>query len=184
MVININKNYEVINDYIEDKEVYSKKVVDNIPNDLNKAIYKYHNGELVKIRDINFDDIKMLKLEELEKFYINLMEQGLNYNGYVYDISQEAQEDRRDIADTINESLDLYGEDSEQMQYVLSQIYFMPKVALPNNEGILGFKSIDEWKAFSLAFMTQVVTNSNIYYTLKQKIELATTQEELDNIKF
>lgn len=148
---------------------------------------KIPNAKIIKViakDNLNFEEIKVLKLNSLEIYYNNLMEQGLNYNGYVYDISQEAQEDRRDIADTINESLDLYGEDSQQMQYVLNQIYFMPKVALPNNEGILGFKSIDEWKAFSLAFMTQVVTNSNIYYTLKQKIELATTQEELENIKF
>ena len=153
----------------------------------NALTNEYYTKEVILTEEElqkQFEDNKTNKLNELETYYNNLMEQGLNYNGYVYDISQEAQEDRRDIADTINESLDLYGENSEQMNYVLSQIYFMPKIALPNNEGVLGFKSIDEWKIFSLAFMTQVVTNSNIYYTLKQKIELANSQEELDNIVF
>lgn len=130
------------------------------------------------------EDNKLSKLNELETYYNNLMEKGLNYNGYIYDISQEAQEDRRDISDGINDTLTLYGENSEEMKYVLSQIYFMPKTALPNNEGVLTFGSLEEWKSFSLAFMTQVINNSNTYYSLKQKIELATTQEELDKIVF
>lgn len=146
-----------------------------------KTVYK--EIELTKEElQKQFEENKTNKIEELETYYNNLMEQGLTYNGYVYDISSEAQEDRRDISDTINDAIATFGEDSEEMEDALAKVFFMPKVALPNNEGVLSFRTVAEWKQFSLAFMLQVTTNSTIYYTLKQKIELAKTQEELDNI--
>lgn len=163
---------------IDDNSELANKIILNYPN---FSCVLDDNGNLIDIKTISD---KEQKLQELETYYNNLMEQGVKYNGYVYDISQEAQEDRRDISDTINDAIATFGEDSEEMEDALAKVFFMPKVALPNNEGVLSFRTVAEWKQFSLAFMLQVTTNSTIYYTIKQKIELATTQEELDAIVF
>lgn len=48
MLININKDRIVINKYVDDKEVYSTKIVDIIPEDINDYYYKYINGQLVR----------------------------------------------------------------------------------------------------------------------------------------
>lgn len=173
-----DSNYYVVNDYTP---LYEK---------ILNANYDYEfvideNNNLIDIKIIyNLEEIRASKLQQLEEYYTELMNKGLEYNGYIYDISQEAQEDRRDISDTINDAIATFGEDSEEMEDALAKVFFMPKVALPNNEGVLSFRTVAEWKQFSLAFMLQVTTNSTIYYTIKQKIELAQTEEELNNIIF
>ena len=56
MLININKDREVINEYSPNKEVYSTKIVDSVPSDIDTYVYKYINGELIRDRliDINY----------------------------------------------------------------------------------------------------------------------------------
>lgn len=53
MLININKDREVINEYSADKEIYSTKIIDSIPFDIDTFVYKYINGVLVRDREIN-----------------------------------------------------------------------------------------------------------------------------------
>lgn len=55
MLININKNNELINDYSEDKEIYEIKIVDDLPNDINEYFYKYIGGKLVRGKEIDFN---------------------------------------------------------------------------------------------------------------------------------
>ncbi|MCQ2911400.1 MAG: hypothetical protein MJ244_04345 [Clostridia bacterium] len=51
MLININQNRIVITDKISDKEIYSTKIVDNLPSDIDIFAYKYINGELVRYKE-------------------------------------------------------------------------------------------------------------------------------------
>lgn len=53
MTIFLNKNKEIINEYLADQEIYSIKIVDSIPDDINEFVYKYINGELVRDRLID-----------------------------------------------------------------------------------------------------------------------------------
>ena len=55
MLININKDKEVINQYSSDKVIYSTKIVDELPIDIEEYVYKYINGELVRDRAIDFN---------------------------------------------------------------------------------------------------------------------------------
>lgn len=48
MIIDINKDRELIVESTINKEVYSKKIVDELPNDVNDYVYHYINGGLVK----------------------------------------------------------------------------------------------------------------------------------------
>ncbi len=56
MLININKDREIINEYSADKVIYSTKILDSIPDDVNEYVYKYINGELIRDRliDVNY----------------------------------------------------------------------------------------------------------------------------------
>ena len=56
----------------------------------NALTNEYYTKEVILTEEElqkQFEDNKTNKLNELETYYNNLMEQGLNYNGYVYDIS-------------------------------------------------------------------------------------------------
>lgn len=64
MLININKDREVINEYSSDKEIYSTKIVSELPSDINEFVYKYINGELVRDRAINFDYKSQAQINE------------------------------------------------------------------------------------------------------------------------
>ena len=67
MLININKDREVINEYSVDKEIYSTKIVSELPSDINEFVYKYINGELVRDRviDTNYKSQEEINNEQL-----------------------------------------------------------------------------------------------------------------------
>lgn len=67
MIININKDREVINDYSIDKEIYSTKIVDEIPSDINEYVYKYINGVLIRDRiiDTNYKSQEQINNEQI-----------------------------------------------------------------------------------------------------------------------
>ena len=66
MLLNINKDREVINDYSIDKEIYSTKIVNEIPSDINEYVYKYINGELIRDRliDTNYKSQEIINDEQ------------------------------------------------------------------------------------------------------------------------
>lgn len=56
IMININKDRELINEFSKDKETYSTKIINELPADANEFIYKYIDGKLVRDKaiDINY----------------------------------------------------------------------------------------------------------------------------------
>lgn len=68
MLININKDREVINEYSADKVIYSTKILKNseLPSDINEFVYKYINGELIRDRliDTNYKSQEIINDEQ------------------------------------------------------------------------------------------------------------------------
>lgn len=66
MLININKNREIINEYTEDKNVWSTKIVNSIPEDVNEYVYKYIAGRLVRenLIDKNYKNQQTINAEQ------------------------------------------------------------------------------------------------------------------------
>lgn len=66
MLININKDKEIINEYSADKVIYSTKIISELPSDINEFVYKYINGELVRDRviDINYKSQDTINYEQ------------------------------------------------------------------------------------------------------------------------
>lgn len=54
MVISINNNNEIINNYTIDKNIKTLKYVDSLPDDINDYQYLYKNGEFIKGQKIDF----------------------------------------------------------------------------------------------------------------------------------
>lgn len=70
MLININKDREIINDYSSDKVIYSTNIVDSVPSDIDQFVYKYINGELV--RDRLIDKTEKVSYDDFMDYMLDL----------------------------------------------------------------------------------------------------------------
>lgn len=70
MQININKDKEVINEYSTDKLIYSTKIVESVPSDIDQFVYKYINGVLV--RDRLIDKTEKVSDDDLMDYMLDL----------------------------------------------------------------------------------------------------------------
>ena len=182
MLLNINKDLYVIKENISDKEVYSTKIVDSLPDDWNEYNYKYINGELVRAELIpvkGLDDFKADKLAELETFIQGKRSQGIEWNDQVWSIDEER---------TLWFKLD------EECENNLVQTSIFADSLLANGgitwytrngeQGSILITTKDQWLLFMGVLATKIAEIKNKYYLLKTQINNAQSKEELDNIVF
>lgn len=163
MQIRINKNFEVINEYVTDKEVYATKIVDELPSDINEYYYKYMRGSLVKGDPINF---KEFKLKDLEVYYDTLKNIGVKYDGKWFKCDDDAQ----------NNLL--------QSQSFITALLPLTWFTRNGEDGVIVINTMEEWIPFMTALATKIGEIKNKYYAYKYAIEQCTTKEELDAIIF
>ena len=167
MQIRINKDRYVINEFVEDKETYSIKIVDVLPNDINDFFYKYINGELVRDRAIpqkTLDDYKKQKYAELEQFTLALQNKGVEYNGVFYKCDEEAQ--------------------MNLLKTIALNVYPVIWYSRDGYSNFITMNNQEEFDVFKNAIASKMKEIEYQYYQYKFAIDNATTQEELDSIVF
>mgnify|MGYP003319141023 CR=1 FL=1 len=167
MLININKDLYVIKENISDKEVYSTKIVDSLPDDFQDYNYKYINGnlvcaELIPVKSI--EDYKKEKYCDLEKFTKDLQNIGVEYNGTWFKCDEEAQMNLLKTIALNSFPVIWYSRDGYNSFIVM------------NNQ--------EEFDAFKNAIASKMKEIEYQYYQYKFAIDNASTQEELDAIVF
>lgn len=161
MLININKSNQVINKYVDDKEIYSTKIVYDLPSDINEYQYSYINGELVRGQQIDF---KKLKLQELETFINDYRNNGIEWNGQIWAIDKTCEENL-----------------TSQITY----LSFAPTESVSwFSKSQVNVLTIDEFKELALILSSAIANAKMKYYTYKNAIENASSKEELDAIVF
>lgn len=166
MLIDINKNLEVINEYVEDKEVYSTKIIDFLPSDINEYQYSYIDGKLVRGNQIDF---KKYKLQELEQFIYNLKEEGVIYNELPFKCDDLASSRINKVVTGIS---------------IGANPFPLTWITRNSEQGVIVFNTKEEFIDFYTTFSNYELQLQIKEATLKMQIELATTKEELDNIVF
>lgn len=169
MLVKVNKNYEIINDYVEDKEVFETKVLDELPSDVDRSIYvyKYDHLEVKKVYD--FEDARKKKYEQLDKFINYLKENGVEYQEKMFKADQEAETNVTKMATLLAVGL---------IQYPIT--WFTRN----GESGAVQFESQEEFVSFLTAISTFMANLTNKYYAIKYQIDQAKNENELDKIKF
>lgn len=167
MLININKELYVIRENTSDKEVYSTKIVDSLPDDFNEYNYKYINGELVRAELIpvkTLDDFKAEKFFDLEIYIQGKRSEGIEWNGQVWSIDEECE---------------------KNLTSQITMLSFAP------SEQVAWFSktqvnqlTIDEFEQLALVISNAISQSKLQYYAFKNAIENAETKEALDEIVF
>lgn len=172
MQININKDRYVINEFVEDKEIYSTKIVDALPSDINQYFYKYINGELVRdsiIQDNTFDGIKAAKQNELVDYIYNMKEYGVEYQGKMFKCDDLASSRINKIVTGI-----LAGASPFPLTWITRN----------SSDGVIVFNTKEEFMDFYNIFSIKELDIQVKEATYKMQIELATNEEDLNAIVF
>ncbi len=172
MLININKDRYVINQFVEDKEIYSTKIVDALPSDINQYYYKYINGNLVRdaiIQDNTFDGIKAAKQNELVDYIYNMKEYGVEYQNKMFKCDDLASSRINKIVTGI-----LAGANPFPLTWITRN----------SSDGVIVFNTKEEFMDFYNVFSIKELDIQVKEATYKMQIELATNEEDLNAIVF